>query len=96
MKRSIEDIINNQSIMEDSTAYDQLIERLQEAKENNEPIDEGLFKAITGVVAGATIGPSIMKGVCKVLGISETGALGNLMTSRLIIASLAGYLGWKN
>ena len=96
MKRSIEDIINNQSIMEDRTAYDQLIERLQEAKENNEPIDEGLFKAITGVVAGATIGPSIMKGVCKVLGINETGALGNLMTSRLIIASLAGYLGWKN
>ena len=96
MKRSIEDIINNQSIMEDSIAYDQLIERLQEAKENNEPIDEGLFKAITGVVACATIGPYIMKGVCKVLGINETGALGNLMTSRLIIASLAGYLGWKN
>ena len=96
MKRSIEDIINNQSIMEDSTAYDQLIERLQEAKENNEPIDEGLFKAITGVVAGATIGPSIMKGVCKVLGISENGTLGNLMTSRLVLASLAGYLGWKN
>ena len=96
MKRSIEDIINNQSIMEDSTAYDQLIERLQEAKENNEPIDEGLFKAITGVVAGATIGPSIMKGVCKVLGISETGTLGNLMTSRLVISALAGYLGWKN
>lgn len=89
----MEEIVN---IQEDKLAYDRLIERLQEAKENNEPIDEGLFKAITGVVAGATVGPSIMKGVCKVLGISETGTLGNLMTSRLVISTLAGYLGWKN
>ena len=37
-----------------------------------------------------------MKGVCKVLGISESGALGNLMTSRLILTALAGYLGYKN
>lgn len=91
--KSMEEIVN---IQEDKLAYDKLIERLQEAKENNEPIDEGLFKAITGVVAGATLGPSIMKAVCKVLGISENGSLGNLMTSRLVLASLAGYLGWKN
>lgn len=91
--KSMEEIVN---IQEDKLAYDKLIERLQEAKENNEPIDEGLFKAITGVVAGATVGPSIMKGVCKVLGISENGTLGNLMTSKLVISALAGYLGWKN
>jgi hypothetical protein len=91
--KSMEEIVN---IQEDQLAYDKIIERLQEAKENNEPIDEGLFKAITGAVAGATLGPSIMKCVCKVLGISENGTLGNLMTSRLVLASLAGYLGWKN
>jgi hypothetical protein len=91
--KSMEEIVN---IQEDKLAYDKIIERLQEAKENNEPIDEGLFKAITGAVAGATLGPSIMKGVCKVLGISENGTLGNLMTSKLVLASLAGYLGWKN
>ena len=68
----------------------------QEAKEQEVPLDEGIGKAILGAAAGVTVGPTIMKGVCKVLGISETGALGNLMTSRLILTALAGYLGYKN
>lgn len=95
--KSIQEIVDNTNIInEEQIAYDEIIKVLQESKENNIPIDEGVVKALLGSVAGATVGPSIMKGVCKVLGISESGALGNLMTSRLILTALAGYLGWKN
>lgn len=84
------------SINEEQQAYDDIINALNEAKENNIPLDEGIGKAILGAAAGVTIGPAIMKSVCKVLGISETGALGNLMTSRLVLTALGGYLGYKN
>ena len=84
------------TLNEEQQAYDNLIQILQEAKANNTPIDEGLGKAILGGLAGATVGPMIMKGVCDVLGINENGALGNLMTSRVILTALGGYLGWKN
>lgn len=84
------------SINEEQQAYDNLIQILQEAKTNNTPIDEGLAKAILGGLAGATVGPMIMKAVCSVLGINENGALGNLMTSRVILTAMGGYLGWKN
>jgi hypothetical protein len=83
-------------INEEQQAYDDIINALNEAKENNIPLDEGIGKAILGAAAGVTIGPAIMKSVCKVLGISETGALGNLMTSRLVLTALGGYLGYKN
>lgn len=95
--KSIQEIVDNTNIInEEQITYDEIIKVLQESKENNIPIDEGVVKALLGGVAGATVGPSIMKAVCKVLGISESGALGNLMTSRLILTALAGYLGWKN
>lgn len=84
------------AINEEQQAYDDIIKALNEAKENNIPLDEGIGKAILGAAAGVSIGPAIMKGVCRVLGISETGALGNLMTSRLILTALGGYLGYKN
>ena len=83
-------------INEDKMAYDEIIQILTEAKENNIPLDEGIGKAILGATAGVTVGPAIMKAVCKVLGISEGGALGNLMTSRLVLTALGGYLGYKN
>lgn len=83
-------------INEDKIAYDEMIQTLTEAKENNIPLDEGIGKAILGAAAGVTVGPAIMKAVCKVLGISEGGALGNLMTSRLVLTALGGYLGYKN
>ena len=84
------------TINEEQQAYDNLIQILQEAKANNTPIDEGLGKAILGGLAGATVGPAIMRAVCRVLGINETGPMGNLMTSRLILTTMGGYLGWKN
>lgn len=95
--KSMETIAQENIILnEEQQAYDNLIQILQEAKANNTPIDEGLGKAILGGLAGATVGPMIMKGVCSVLGINENGALGNLMTSRVILTALGGYLGWKN
>lgn len=84
------------TINEEQQAYDNLIQILQEAKASNTPIDEGLGKAILGGLAGATVGPAIMKAVCRVLGINETGPMGNLMTSRLVLTAMGGYLGWKN
>lgn len=84
------------TINEEQQAYDNLIQILQEAKANNTPIDEGLGKAILGGLAGATVGPAIMKAVCRVLGINETGPMGSLMTSRLVLTAMGGYLGWKN
>ncbi len=94
--KSMQYIVNSSVITEDAKGYDEIIRCLQEAKEQEIPLDEGIGKAILGAAAGATIGPSIMKAVCRVLGISESGALGNLMTSRLVLTALGGYLGYKN
>jgi outer membrane lipoprotein SlyB len=95
--KSMEEIAQeNIQITEEQKAYDDIIAVLLEAKENNTPIEEGLGKALLGGLAGVTVGPAIMKAVCKVLGINEGGALGNLMTSRLVLTAMGGYLGWKN
>ena len=94
--KSMQDIVDSNVKVDESTGYDEVIKLLQEAKEQEVPLDEGIGKALLGAAAGVTVGPSIMKVVCKVLGISESGALGNLMTSRLVLTALAGYLGYKN
>lgn len=92
-----EQIINNKETqITEALIYDDIIKVLQEAKDNEQPIDEGLFKAIFGGLAGATAGPAVMKGICHVLGIDERGPMGSLMTSRLILTGLGAYLGWKN
>ena len=87
---------NGETQITEVLIYDDIIRILQEAKENEQPIDEGIFKAIFGGLAGATAGPAIMKGICKVLGIDERGPMGSLMTSRLILTGLGAYLGWRN
>lgn len=84
------------AIKEDLSAqYDNIITALQEAKENETPIEEGVFGALFGGVAGATAGPAIMKAVCKVLGVDEKGTFGTLLTSRLVLGALGVHLGWK-
>lgn len=75
--------------------YNQLIESLQSAKENKTPIDEGLFGALVGGAAGATLIPKVMGAVCDALGIDQRGQLGSLMTSRLIMAAVGAKVGWK-
>ena len=47
--KSMEEIAARGKITEDLDAqYDKAIKLLKEAKENQQPIDEGLFKAIFG------------------------------------------------
>ena len=41
----------------------------EEGKSLDDVMDEGLFTALLGGVAGATIGPAIMKAIRKILGI---------------------------
>ena len=94
--KSMQEIANEdlQQINE-AQVYDDLIAKLQEAKENNIPIDEGLFGSIFGGITGAVAGPAIGKALCKTLGLDEKGMLGNLLTSRLFLTAFGGYMGWK-
>ena len=95
--KSMEEIAARGKITEDLDAqYDTAIKLLKEAKENQQPIDEGLFKAIFGGLVGATAGPAIGRALCKTLGLDERGMLGNLLTSRLFLTALGGYMGWKS
>ena len=86
-----------EQIMNSKKLYDYIIESAEIAKEEgkslDDVVDEGIFSALVGVAAGATVGPSIMKAICKVLGIQETGTLGNLLTSRVVLAAVCGELG---
>ena len=94
--KSMEEIANQEVVTEDlNKQYDDMIALLQEAKEKQTPIDEGLFGALFGGIAGATAGPAIMKAVCHVLGVDEKGTFGSLLTSRLVLAALGTKLGWK-
>lgn len=95
--KSINDIVTENQLNEElNVQYDKIINILQEAKENNTPIDEGLFGAIFGGLSGAIAGPAIGKAICKAMSIDEKGMLGNLFTSRLFLTALGGYIGWKN
>ena len=84
---------NNQ--INEAMMYDDMIQKLQEAKESGKPIDEGLFGAVIGGLAGITIAPSIMKAICKILGIDIKGQFGSLITSRLVLTALCTEMGWK-
>ena len=51
------------------------------------------FREGRGGAAGATLGPVIMRAICRILGISEDGTLGKLMTSSMVCAALGAELG---
>lgn len=92
----MEEIASQDIIVEDlDKQYDAIIEALQTAKTNKQPIDEGLFGAIGGAIAGATILPNLMGALCDALGIDRRGQLGSLLTSRLIMTIVGGKVGWK-
>ena len=82
--KTMEEIAN--PINEDLT-YDDIIQKLNEAKENNVPIDEGILGAIGGAVLGAAI--------CKALGVEQKGTFGSLLTSKLVMGSIGATMGWK-
>lgn len=94
MKRLEEFVIEENPITEELT-YDKVIAQLQEAKENDIPLEEGIIGAVVGGLAGATFGPKVMKAVCKALGVDEKGPFGSLLTSRLILTAVGTSVGWK-
>ena len=53
--KSMEELANESQINE-SLAYDEIIQKLNEAKENGTPLDEGLIGAIGGAILGAATG----------------------------------------
>lgn len=78
----------------DNNTYNEIIESLRTAQRGGVPVQEGLFKALVGGVAGMTIAPSIMKTLCGILGIDTKGQFGSLLTSRLILTALCAKMGW--
>lgn len=92
--KKLEEYVENTPITEE-LSYDTIIAQLQEAKENGTPIEEGIIGAVIGGVAGATIGPKVMKAICKALGVDEKGPFGSLLTSKLILAAVGTSVGWK-
>ena len=93
--KTMTELANSTPINEDLVLYDDVIQKLQEAKENNVAIEEGIFGAIFGGIAGAAAGPAVMRAIAKVLGIDEKGSLYALMTSKLTLTALGAYMGWK-
>ena len=91
---NIDKFINNEQITEELT-YDDVIQKLQEAKEAGMPIDEGILGAIGGAILGAAWGPKLGNAICSGLGIDPKGSLGSLITSRLVLGAIGAKMGWK-
>ena len=91
---NIDKFINNNQITEELT-YEDVIKKLQEAKEAGTPIDEGILGAIGGAILGAAWGPKLGNAICSGLGIDPKGALGSLITSRLVLGAIGAKMGWK-
>lgn len=93
------DQIPYEDLLNAKRMYDYLVESANVAKATgkniDEVLDEGILGGLLGGLTGATIGPSIGKGICKCLGINENGLLGSLLTGRIFLAALGGYLGYK-
>jgi uncharacterized membrane protein YeaQ/YmgE (transglycosylase-associated protein family) len=73
-----EQIIEQRNLLIESKS-DELAQMIKEGEE----IDEGFFSTFVGGLAGVTLGATIMKAVCKALGI-EKGMIYDLLTSKLV------------
>jgi len=92
--RTMEELANAQNINE-ALVYDDIIQKLNEAKENGTPIDEGVLGAIGGAILGAAIGPKLGAAICRALGVDPKGTFGSLLTSKLVMGSIGTTMGWK-
>lgn len=95
MKTMTEVVADLEQPINESAIYEDLISKLQNAKNAGKPIEEGLFGAMVGGVAGATLLPSLMKALCKVIGVDIKGQFGNLLTSRLVLTAVGAQVGWN-
>ena len=87
--------IANESQINQTLVYDEIIQKLNEAKENGTPIDEGIFGAIGGAIIGSALGPKLGGAICKALGVDPKGSFGSLLTSRLVMGAICTTMGWK-
>jgi len=92
--KSMEELANESQVNE-SLVYDDIIQKLTEAKENGTPIDEGIFGAIGGAILGAAVGPKLGGALCRALGVDPKGTFGSLLTSKLVLGSIGTTMGWK-
>jgi hypothetical protein len=73
---------------------DELAQMIHEGQE----INEGFFSSLLGGLAGVTLGATVMKAVCKAIGL-EKGMIYDLLTSKLVCgiagAAIANNLGKK-
>lgn len=96
--KSMEELANaklEEQNVNEALVYDDIIQKLTEAKENGTPIDEGIFGAIGGAILGASIGPKLGAALCRALGVDPKGTFGSLLTSKLIMGSIGVSMGWK-
>ena len=70
------------------------IEAEAKDKELKEVVDEGFLSGLLSGLAGATLGPKLGEAICKALNIKD-GMLYNLLTSRVFLGAVCGYLGAK-
>lgn len=79
--------------------YNYVNEAVKLSKKHKKPTDvfigEGILSGLVGGVLGATVGTSIGKAVCNALGIKEKSVLWDLMTSKLVNASICAKLGLR-
>jgi len=80
------------------TLYEYLVDSADRAAFLNEgmdsAIDEGFLTGLLGGAAGALLGPTVMKAVCRILGVNEQGTLGKLLTSPLVTGAIGAELGY--
>lgn len=92
MEKSIKEQILEQREMLIESKSDELAQAIKEGQE----IDEGFFSSLLGGLAGVTAGATLMKALCKALGI-EKGMLYDFLTSKVLCgvagAAIANNLG---
>lgn len=93
LKQHINEITEQKQLLIESKS-DELAQMIIEGKE----INEGIISTILGGIAGSTLGATVMKAVCKALGL-EKGMIYELLTSKLVCgiagAAIANNIGKK-
>lgn len=93
MKNLQEHIINKRAKLIESKS-DELSNIIKEGQD----INEGFFSSLLGGLAGVTLGATVMKAICKALGL-EKGMIYDLLTSKMVCgiagAAIANNLGKK-